>query len=207
MPRSTWRSRRASLLAMAPRISVRRCRRDHSIARTIQSHAAGVSGDKLSARAFEREAMLVIPPRRVRPQRRDSHSIFDFGCLRKPLLRRAVRLRWQPPLDVPAILGKIFRDAPQLHRFANGISVRVTVRPPPADPRQPRPAPHHAKVRLAITVYPACARSPFLHASRRLMRFSCDSNQGTETRCLLCSCNRREQNIGRCVRRRVAEWV
>ena len=134
--------------------------------------------NEFAARAFEREAVFVIPARRVRSQRCDAHAIFDFGSLCNPLLRRAVGLRGHPSLDVPAILGKIFWDAPQLHRFANLIAVRVPVRPLPANPRQPRPAPHHTKIGLAVTVHPTRARGPFLHASRRLMRFSCDANQG-----------------------------
>ena len=133
--------------------------------------------NKFAARTLQREAMFVIPARRVRPQRRDSHSIFDFGRLRIPLVRRSVGFRGHPSLDVPAVLGKVFRHSPHLHRFANLISVRIAVGPAPANPRQPRPAPHHAKVRLAITVHPARARSPFLHASGRFMRFSCNADQ------------------------------
>jgi hypothetical protein len=146
--------------------------------------------NEFPARAFERKAMFVIPARRVRPQRRDAHSIFDFSRLRNPLLWRAVRFRSQPSLYVPAVHRKVFRYTPQLHRFANLIAVRIAIRPSPANPRQPRPAPHHAKVRLAITVHPARARGPFLHASRRFMRFSCDSNQGLDTFGSRCRCTR-----------------
>jgi hypothetical protein len=132
----------------------------------------------LPARAFERETMLVIAARRVRPQRRDANSIFNFGGLRTPLLRRPIRFRRHPSFDVPAVNWKIFRQAPHLDRFASRVSVRVAVRPASADPREPRAAPHHAKVRLAIKVHAARARGAFLHRRRRFMRFSCDLNQG-----------------------------
>src|ERR1700734_1402707 len=87
------------------------------------------------------------------PQRCHANAVLNFGRPRNPLLRRAVGFCGHPTLDVPAVYGKIFGDAPQLNFLANRVPVSIAVRPPSANPCQPRSAPNHAKVWLAISVH------------------------------------------------------
>ena len=133
---------------------------------------------KLALRALQREAVLVLPARWIRPQRRHANPVFDFHRAREPFLGRTVSLRRHPALDVPALSGNILRLLPQLDRLAYHVAMRVAIHPPPANPRQPRSAPHHAKVRLAKAIRAASARDPLANRRRRLMRLSCHLNHG-----------------------------
>src|SRR4029077_11818804 len=133
---------------------------------------------KFPRSALEREAVLVISAGRVWPQRRDPDAIFNFCCLCAPLIGRAVGFGRHPSFDVPAIHGKIFRDAAQPDRFADHIAARVAVCPAPTNPCESRPAPYNAELRLTITVRAADTRYALLNCGRRLMRFSCNLNQG-----------------------------
>ena len=132
---------------------------------------------KFPARPFERKAMFVIAPRRIRSQRRNASTICNFHCFRAPLFRRTVTLRRHPPLDVPAIVRQIFRLAPQLDRFAQQISIRVAILPLPANPIQPRPSPHRPVIRLAKSIAPTREQQFPRDVRRRFMRFSKDANQ------------------------------
>src|SRR5580704_6870507 len=116
--------------------------------------------------------MLVFTARRVRPQRRDADSIFDFDCLRVPRVWRAVHFGRTPALDVPAVVRDIFRYAAQLNRLANHASFGVAVGPAAANPCKPRTSPYHAEIWLAEMVYPASARHAFLYRGGRLMCFT-----------------------------------
>jgi hypothetical protein len=132
---------------------------------------------KLAARPLQREAMLVIPARRIRPQCSHIAPVHDLQRLRAPLFGRAVALRRHPPFDVPAIMRRILRLAPHLDHFAqerprSGIAVF----PLPANPVQPRPAPHRAVVWLAVRIAAASERQLARHVRGRVMRFAQNVN-------------------------------
>jgi hypothetical protein len=166
---------------MAPHISLLLCRRDPSIARHDPVARRRTERNEFPARSFESEAVFVIPARWLRPQRCHANAVLNLGRLRMPLFRRAVRFSRHPALDVPAVHGKIFWDAPQFDFLANRVPVRIAVRPTSANPCQPRPAPNHAKVWLAIRVHATGASAAPLPRRRRFMRFSCCAYQGLET--------------------------
>src|ERR1700737_3993748 len=105
---------------------------------------------EFTARALEREAMLVIAARGIRPERRDAAAALDLYGLCPPGWRRAVCFRRQPLLNVPAIHRWIFRLLPQLDDFAKQRTRGgIVLLEFSANPRQPIPAPDGAIVRLA----------------------------------------------------------
>lgn len=131
---------------------------------------------KFAARALQSKAVLVIPAPRVRSQRGNGNATLALDCLRIPLLRRAVRFRRRPALDVPTIERNILWRLAQLDGYACDVAVRVRVRPLAADPREPRPAPHGAEVRLTEPVESASAPQTQLERYGRIMRFANDAN-------------------------------
>jgi hypothetical protein len=117
---------------------------------------AGRQLHELAARPFQREAVLVITARWIRPERGNTSSVLDFDSFRAPLLRRSVALRRKPPLDVPAIVWRVLRFKTKFDHFAQQLTLGVAVFPFPANPVQPRPSPYRAVIRPAKPVVPAC---------------------------------------------------
>ena len=134
---------------------------------------------KLSARAFQREAVLVFSARGIRPQRRNASPIFDFNCLRMPLFRRSIILRRQPSFDVPAIVRHVLWLQTHFDHFAQQLPARVPVFPFSANPVQPRPSPHRPVIRLAKSIASPGKKKFPRDLRRRLVRFSKNLNHGS----------------------------
>src|SRR2546425_7507193 len=102
--------------------------------------------------------MLVLSARRILAERGYADAVCALDCLRVPCVRRAVRFRRHPALDVPAVYGRVLRLLAQLDNFAQEGSRRgIALVEFSADPCQAIPAPHRAVVRLAEAI--AAARS------------------------------------------------
>src|SRR5216683_762194 len=97
--------------------------------------------------------MLVLSPRRILAERGYADAVCALDCLRVPCVRRAVRFRRHPALDVPAVDGRILRLMAQLDNFAQEGSRRgIALLEFSADPREAIPAPHGAVIRLAEAI-------------------------------------------------------
>lgn len=134
--------------------------------------SGGRERDELSARAAERKAMLVISPRRIRAEGRQREPTFHLRRLCAPRLRRAIRFRREPALDMPALVRKIFGNAPQFHAFSDHVAVRIAIGPAATDPGQPRASPYHAKIRFTEAIQTTSARDALLNPLGSFVRFS-----------------------------------
>ena len=150
--RSQRSARRASRVAIAPRSSRRGCLRDHSIACTIQSHAAGVNEMNSPLALSSVKQCSYSPRERIRSQSCNAYPVFHFRRLCVPLFRRSIRFPRRPPFDMPAIQWQIFWHSSRLNRLARHVSVCVPIRPSPANPCEPRPAPNHPEIGLAVAI-------------------------------------------------------
>src|SRR5439155_26753865 len=111
----------------------------------------------LALRILEREAMLVVAARRIRPEGRNAAAVCDLDGLRVPRAGRAVHFRRHPALDVPAIELGILRFQSQVNALSQQAAMRVALLEFSADPCEAIPAPHGAVIRLAKEVAPAGA--------------------------------------------------
>ena len=78
--------------------------------------------DEFSARRFQREAVLIVTKRRIRPEGRNALRAGVFRSLQIPIVRRAVSFRWHPPFDVPAIERRVRRGPRTCRRSMPGDS-------------------------------------------------------------------------------------
>src|SRR5260370_16263028 len=105
--------------------------------------------------------MLVLSARRILAERGYADAVCALDCLRVPCVRRAVRFRRHPSLDVPAVYGRILRLLAQLDNFAQEGSRRgIALLEFSADPREPVPAPNRSIIPLAEPVPAAPSFEP-----------------------------------------------
>src|SRR6266403_3697527 len=143
---------------------------------------------KLAERPFESEAVLVLAARWIWPESGNVSPILNFNCFRAPLLWRSVALRRNPPLDVPAIVGRVLWFETHFHHFAQQLAAVIAVFPFPANPVQPRPPPNRAVIRLAEAIAAARESKFPRDLRRRIVSFSNNSDHGvSSTGFSLCS--------------------
>src|SRR5260370_38178734 len=78
--------------------------------------------NEFTSRAFEREAMLVLPARRVRSQCWNADAVLPLDGLRAPGARGTVHLRRDPALDGPAMDRGIFLFLAKFDHFVHQTS-------------------------------------------------------------------------------------
>src|SRR5207245_555579 len=101
---------------------------------------------------LDREAMLVVAARRIRPKRRNAAAVCELDRLRVPRAGRTVHFRRHPALDVPAIEMEILRLQSQVNALSQQSAMRVALLEFSADPCEAVPAPDRAVIRFAEEV-------------------------------------------------------